>query len=71
MSQLLKQICAGKIQARDDYSKYVSTPDHDDSDWGDAVQEARCRGVPIAAFGDTKDKTVLHPGHLGYNFTYH
>lgn len=71
MSHLLRQICQGKRNAGDNYSKYVSTPDHDDSDWNDAVQEARCRGVPIAAFGDTKDKTVLHPGHLGYNFTYH
>src|SRR5581483_7227693 len=65
------QICKGKIQAHDDYNKYSLTPDHDDEDWHDAVKEARGRGIPIAAFGDTKDKIVLHPGHLGYDFTYH
>ena len=32
--------------------------------------EERGHGVPIAAFGDTLDKVVLHPGHLGYKFNY-
>lgn len=44
----------------------VVTPNLNDPGWNDAVLEARDRGVPIAAFGDTADKIVIHPGHLGY-----
>lgn len=68
--QLLKKICQGKQKAKDRCYKYNITPDVDDENWCDAIFEARDRGIPIASFGDTRDKTVLHAGHFGYNFDY-
>jgi hypothetical protein len=68
--KLLAWILKGKAEAKDPVFKYSITPDSDDGGWYDAVQEARDHGIPIASFGDTSDKQVLHPGHLGYKFDY-
>lgn len=68
-SDLLKRICVGKIKAKDDVAQYTITHPNN-GDWYDAIEEARGRGVSIKAFGDTSDKVVLHPGHLGHEFDY-
>lgn len=67
---LIRLILKGKEQAGDTVKQWCLTPDPADASWTDAVYEARASGIPIASFGDTKDKVVLHPGHLGYPFRY-
>lgn len=67
--ELFIQLLKGKLEAKDKYYPYSLTPDGDEFD--DAVYEARDHGIPIASFGDTKDKMVFHPGHLGYTFKYY
>ena len=67
---LMNKILTGKIKADDKINRYSITPQADDYGWGDAIEEGRGYGIPIASFGDTSDKIVLHPGHLGYNFNY-
>ena len=68
-SQLLQRICANKVASKDPNHPYVLTPAKDYC-WNDAIEEARDRGISIKTFGDTADKIVLHPGHLGYEFNY-
>lgn len=71
MSELLVKICSNKIKSRDSIERHKLTPGLYHSGWNDAVKNARGHGISISAFGDTKDKLVLHPGHLGYNFDYY
>ena len=66
----LNLIITNKKIANDIYHKYCTTPDVNEGDWNDAVLEARGHGIPIASFGDTLDKIVLHAGHLKYKFDY-
>lgn len=47
-------------------AKYVVTPDEDSSDWCLALVEARGYGIPVACYGDTRDKFVITPNNLGY-----
>lgn len=63
------KIFHGKINSNDPFYQYNITPGIDDG-WYGAIFEARGYGIPIASFGDTSDKLVFHPGHLGYNFDY-
>lgn len=67
-SKVAAVFCA-KLASEDPMEEYTITPSEDD-DWGDAVREARGHGIPIACFGDTSDKLVLHAGHLGHEFDY-
>lgn len=39
--------------------------------WNGTLQEAQGHGISISSFGDTSDKIVLHPGHLGYIYNYY
>lgn len=39
--------------------------------WSDAVLEARDHGISIRAFGNTRNKTVIHPGYMGVPFNYY
>jgi hypothetical protein len=61
--KMFEELIKGKLEAGDVMNSYSITADYG---WGDAVMEARERGVPIASFGDTSDKRVFHAGHLGY-----
>jgi hypothetical protein len=70
MSSLLNHIIRCKEEGEDKLHEYSVTPGADDPGWDDAVEEGRGHGIPIASFGDTMDKVVLHPGHLGYKFDY-
>ncbi len=67
ISELLQRICTNKVARNDPVYRWNLTPDEG---WCDTVEEARERGISIKAFGDTHDKIVLHPGHLGYKFNY-
>ena len=66
-----RKILLGKLNADDIQYPYFVTPPIDDDGWTEAVEEARGYGISIASFGDTSDKIVLHPGHLGYKFNYY
>jgi hypothetical protein len=70
ISDLLKEICTGKVKAKDNFEKCCLT-DANNGAWNDAIKEARGSGVSIKSFCDTQDKVVLHPGHLGYDFDYY
>jgi hypothetical protein len=70
MSSLLNHIIRCKEEGEDKLHEYSVTPRADDPGWDDAVEDGRGHGIPIASFGDTMDKVVLHPGHLGYKFDY-
>ncbi len=68
MAALLKEVCQSKIKSNDRRCCYCITPN---DGWYDAVDEARGHGISIKCFGDTLDKVVIHPGHMGYKFDYH
>ena len=57
-----------RIRVGEKFNRYNVTPPA--YDFYGAVEEARGFGIPIASFGNTRDKIVIHPGHLGYNFNY-
>ena len=71
MSELLTQICAGKRRSNDNLNRYIFTPHYNNDGWHNPVSEPQELGFFIKALGDTRDKIVLHPGHLGYDFNYH
>lgn len=71
MEEIVKKCFTNKLASNDTYNHYALTPDENDEGWRSAIVEARGYGIPIASFGDTRDKLVLHPGHLGYNFDYY
>ena len=60
----------GKLKSGDERDLYSKTPHPYSFEWQNTIKEARGGGIKVAAFGDTKDKLVLHPGHLGYPFDY-
>jgi len=53
------------------HEPYLITPE---IDCFNTIKEARGYGIPIDTFGDTSDKMVLTPNHLGFStkqFEYH
>lgn len=67
---LVIEICKNKIKFDDNKFDYSITPEIDYCGWSDAIFEARGYGIPVYSFCDTRDKVVLHPGHLDYDFDY-
>jgi len=65
----LAEIFENKQNSCNDKNIYYITPDN--FKWQADIYEARGHGHPIACYGDTSDKFVLTPQHLGYNtFSY-
>ena len=57
--------------------EFSITPPKSHPSWKDVIFEARGRGIPIASFGNTQDKIVIHPGNIHeiidcdtYDFSY-
>ena len=70
MKDKLKKLFKNKLKSEDKINEYDTTPSANEG-WNNAVKEAKGYGIPISSFGDTEDKMVFHPGHLGYDFNYH
>jgi len=71
-TDFVKNILKNKNDANDYINRFAITPEIDDYGWYDAIYEARECGIPHASFGDTSDKKVITPYHLGYtHFEYH
>ena len=70
MDTSISTLFKSKLRSNDIMYKYTLTTDEKDDGWIDAVEEVCHRGISIKSFGDTSDKYVFHPGHLGYDFYY-
>ncbi len=57
----------GRVCKHEPFEAHVVVGNMRDYDWYDAVLEARDHGVPIALFGNTRDKIVITPRHLGHH----
>lgn len=59
-----------QIREQDYVRCYCLTPSIESINSAEAIDEGRGYGIPIATFGHTRDKLVIHPGHFGFNYDY-
>jgi hypothetical protein len=68
----LKTVLKNKFDSDDNIEPYCITPEINDYIWTSNIKGTKHNktGIPIECYGDTKDKIVLTPAHLGAPFTY-
>jgi hypothetical protein len=70
ISDNLKLAIKNKLESKDHFFKYILTPSIEDLESAQSIYEAREDGISIYSFGDTSDKVVITPAHLGYKYSY-
>lgn len=69
-TDVLARALKGKLAARDERRIFSITPHHANPAWSFKLAGFGKGGIPVEAFGDTRDKLVFHMGHLGYKYDY-